>query len=194
MDSFFTQRVKVNIENNNINRFKFFEKICKNKKVLHIGFVDYPITNADQNMHIILDKVCTELVGIDPNISHFKDLSKNLKNKRMYATCQEISEEYFDLVIVPEVIEHVDNVKDFLEEISELNFGHIYITAPDAFLLRNNVTYNRATGEVTEIVHPDHNCWFSPYTLKNVVDKYTNLNVEQMLYVGNNSIVGVFKK
>ena len=194
MSNYFTQKIKVSTIFNTINRFEYFKQICRDKKVLHVGFVDYPITNKNQNMHLMIDSVVEELVGVDPNFEHFEEFKNILINKRMYKTLMEVQSEHFDIVIVPEVIEHVGNMQEFIENLSKLNFNKMYITAPDAFLLSRNVSYDKANSMVTEVVHPDHNCWFSPYTLKNIVLKYSDLKLDEMFYVGGNSIVGVFEK
>jgi len=158
-----------------------------------VGFVDYPITDPKINMHLIVDKVASSLVGVDPQVRHFKAFKPLLKNKEMYSSLDQVEDKHFDLVIVPEVIEHVGNVQQFLEELDGLSFGDLVITAPDAFLLHKNFSYDHVTEIVSEVVHPDHNCWYSPYTLNNVVRKYTSFDLKEMLYI-KNSIAGVYTK
>jgi hypothetical protein len=35
------------------------------------------------------------------------------------------------------------------------------------------------------VVHPDHNCWFTPYTLRNLVTKYTTWAVMDTVWFFN---------
>jgi len=39
-------------------------------------------------------------------------------------------------------------------------------------------------------VHPDHNCWFSSYTLKNCITKFTDWQVTESYLLNNQSMVG----
>lgn len=185
--------MKVSNKYSNIDRFKFFAELCKGKNVLHIGFVDWPITNRNQNMHLQIDKVAKDLVGIDPNISAFDEYKSLLVHQEMYSGYEAVRGRHFELVIVPEVIEHVGNVQEFLSDIDGLTFDSLYITAPDAMLLKNNFSYNPLKEDYTETVHPDHNCWYTPYTLKNTVQKYTNLSVNDLYYLGESSIMAVVR-
>ena len=43
--------------------------------------------------------------------------------------------------------------------------------------------------EFVEIVHPDHNCWYSPYTLKNQIEKYSNLKVTKVVLMEDDKMI-----
>lgn len=192
--SYFEQKLTLDTSKSNWDRFKYFTEISKNKSVLHVGFVDYPITDASKNMHLMIDKVCKSMVGVDPNYETYASVKPQLKNQEMYGSLDQVSSQHFDIVIVPEVIEHVGNVQAFLEELGSLSFGRMYISAPNAFELKGNGRFNSVTGIWTENVHPDHNCWFSPYTLNNTVTKYTDLRNVSILKLKWGSVVGIYEK
>jgi hypothetical protein len=42
-----------------------------------------------------------------------------------------------------------------------------------------------------ETVHPDHNCWYTPYTLKNVINKYSKTRQVTSMHWVFGSIVAV---
>jgi len=41
------------------------------------------------------------------------------------------------------------------------------------------------------VVHPDHNCWYTPYTLSNVLRKFTPWAVEGMWFFNRMSLLVV---
>jgi len=192
--SYFEQKLQLDVSKQTQDRFRYFTDICKEKSVLHVGFVDYPITDPKMNMHLMVDKVCQSLVGIDPNYETYKDVKPLLKHPEMYGDYSNVATRKFDIVIVPEVIEHVGNVEDFLKQLNSLQFDKLYISAPNAFECTQNGRYNHTTGQWTENIHPDHNYWFSPYTLNNTVLKYTNLKNENLVKLKWGSVVGVYVK
>ena len=89
---------------------------------------------------------------------------------------------------MPEVIEHVDNVALFLQQLDQVK-GKLIITAPCAYKLSGN--FREENGLYIETVHPDHNCWYSPYTLKNVINKYSKTRQVTSMHWAVGSIVAV---
>jgi Glycosyltransferase sugar-binding region containing DXD motif len=190
---YFVHRLLVN-EQRQLNRLAFFAPLLKGAKVLHVGFVDYPITTFPGNLHADLSQVTKEIVGYDVNRLGADIIQAHMpeNQRRMYFNFQEIQDEVFDWVLVPEVLEHVDNMKDFLTQISSVKAKRFAFSVPDAFALPH--FYQKTSPkEAYEVVHPDHNCWFSPYTLTNVIQKYTKLKVRALHRI-NISIVALCEK
>ncbi|AMC10152.1 hypothetical protein Lupro_02310 [Lutibacter profundi] len=104
--------------------------------------------------------------------------SKNNLHIKLANVCKSI--DGFD--VDKEGIEHVDNVADFLKFISKIDATKFYITAPNCFSKSRIKNYHVEKNEFIEVVHPDHNCWYSPYTLKNQIEKYSTLEVK-MVYL-----------
>ncbi|MGF6904349.1 hypothetical protein P3T22_005638 [Paraburkholderia sp. GAS348] len=95
----------------------------------------------------------------------------------------------------PEVIEHVGNVATFLEQIDRIDFGTVVITVPDAVqCYPRHFDFADRDDTFVEIVHPDHNYWFTPYTLLNVVRKYTSWHVRGMYFFNNISLLMIASK
>jgi hypothetical protein len=185
-DKYFVQNIRVQ-NNNNVDRIQFFINIVKGKKVLHIGFVDYPITNLNNNLHLNLSPHCSRLDGYDINYKLEKELV--VSNGKNYTCWDELPNDY-DVILIPEVLEHVDNVGLFLKQVSAKN-GLMVITAPDAFLHSNRYQVLNPQGDALEVVHPDHNYYYSPYTLKNVIEKYSIKRVRTLHRIYNHSIVAI---
>ena len=188
--NYFIQTLKV-IDSKKVDRFSFLLNFVKNKKILHVGFIDYPITNIEDNLHLKLSQFCLEIDGIDPNLNFEIKKILTVNNGNLYSRWEEIKDCY-DVIIVPEVIEHVDNVRNFLEILDNFS-GTLIITAPDAYLLKNNFQETTKENNFQEIVHPDHNYWFTPYTVYNVINKYSkNRKVVELHWI-KGSIAAVCK-
>lgn len=172
-------------DSNHMTRYEFLVPFTKDKKVLHVGFVDYPITDVTNNLHIKLSEHCARLDGYDPNYGPESKIL-DVKNGQNYNDWNNVPDDY-DLILVPEVIEHVGNVELFLNQISSKK-GTLIVTAPDAFLLYNNF---KRSNIFTEVVHPDHNFYFSPYTLNNTINKYSEKKVKSLHWVDYHSICAI---
>lgn len=186
--NYFKQEVKVGNELIGVNRFDVFSHICKGKSVLHVGCIDYPIQNIKESLHIFLDGVCSSLDGFDIHSEVFSEFSPHLSGE-LFCNWSDVTASY-DILLVPEVLEHVDNVKDFLEKLNGLDVKKIVLTVPDAYqCYMKHFSYNEKNQIFTEIVHPDHNSWYTPYTISNVISKYTNWEVDGIWFFNKISLL-----
>ena len=73
----------------------------------------------------------------------------------------------FDLVLAPEVLEHVDNSGLFLGNLHALldEGGELLVSVPNAFRVETLLGLLRGQ----ERVHPDHIYWFSYHTVTNLL-------------------------
>jgi hypothetical protein len=169
-------------------RLNLFEFYCKNKKILHVGCTDYPIFDPKDNLHITLNKLTSDIHGLDLDTEGIRVL-KQYVDKPYFSFFVEVTESY-DVCLIPEVIEHVDNFSLFLKDIEKVDAKLFIITAPNAFakrhIKRNFLKHNQLS---IEINHPDHNCWFSPFTLKNVIEKYSRLRVQKIFLTNKQRMV-----
>lgn len=176
-DSYWVQKIPVD---KIPNRILYFEEHCRNKKVLHFGCTDWPIFDPKSNLHIKLSK-CTKLLhGFDIDLVGIENLKKYV-DQAYFSNFSEVNNFEYDVCLVPETIEHVDNVKDFLVGLSTVNAKIFLITAPNCFAPEHMSRNSNEPNEFVEIIHPDHNCWYSPYTLKNQIEKYSNLKVTNVV-------------
>lgn len=186
---YFTQRLAVSDEFATRSRMEVFRKLCEGKRVLHVGCVDWPITDVRNSLHIQLDPVCAVLDGYDTHAEVFDTIRPHVRG-RLFCNWADVTDAY-DVVLVPEVLEHVSNVQVFLGQLSALQASTFVLTVPDAFRCRSHFNYDAETGIFTERVHPDHNCWYSPYTLKNVLAKYTDWKLRGLWFFNRISLLAI---
>jgi 2-polyprenyl-3-methyl-5-hydroxy-6-metoxy-1,4-benzoquinol methylase len=185
VNKFFVQKMNIKLFN---NRIDFFIENCKDKSVLHFGCTDWPIFNPNNNLHISLSKHTTSIDGFDIDIEGIENLKKYV-NQNYFSDYSKVYEQKYDICLVPETIEHVGNVEDFLNKISKINASKFLITAPNCFSKERLKNYYKKNKLFIEVVHPDHNCWYSPYTLKNQIEKYSTLKVMQIYLLENESMI-----
>jgi len=184
LDSYWIQNIKVNrVE----ERLDVFKPYLENKKVLHIGCSDYPIFKPETNLHLAIKNMTSELHGMDVDKQGIEELRKHY-DSIYYTNLLDSKDNVYDTILVPETIEHVENIGFFLKEINSLKADNYIITAPNCFNDFFPNQFDSSTNIFTEAIHPDHNCWFSPYTLKNVIQKYTNLKVRE-IYLCNKDLM-----
>ena len=51
------QRLTVNTSYKSQNRLEFYQPILTGKKVLHVGFVDWPKTRPSKNFHLLIAQI-----------------------------------------------------------------------------------------------------------------------------------------
>lgn len=160
------------------SRKGFTTEYCRGKRVLHIGCVDAGMMalriKQDNYLHRHIAEVAVEVIGADIDQDgldlltnegyevHKLDLESDLE------LLTELGKRV-DVIVIPEVIEHLNNVGRALENLRASGFdGDILISTPNAYSWRAI----HAIGERTELVHPDHNYWFSPSTLRVLLAKH----------------------
>lgn len=174
----FVQRVHVDNGLARLSRFDVFKHLCGGKRVLHIGCADWPITNPATSLHLALEPVCVQLDGFDVHEEALAQLAPLTKGW-LFSNFAEITDPY-DIVLVPEVMEHVPNVSIFLAQLEELDASCYFMSVPDAFQCRSrHFDYLPQSQTFVEVVHPDHNVWYTPYTFMNTIKKYTRFNVDR---------------
>lgn len=182
---YFTQKVPITVIP---DRMELLDSLCRGKKVLHVGCTDHPVFDPATNLHIHLGGICRELDGLDVDLAGIEVLRRHVPG-RYFSDPEQVSQAY-DVLLVPETIEHVDNVRQFLESLTRIPFKQCLITAPNAFLPDDNGNGWSGPGEYVEYVHPDHNCWFSPHTLRRCIKKFTGWEIEETFLLGNQTQVG----
>jgi hypothetical protein len=149
---------------------------CKDKKVLHLGFLDHiPLIEKkikeDRWLHNKLTKHSSTCIGIDIDKYGVDLVRDKFGVNNIY--CVDIQKEKipdkiaqinFDILLISDVIEHIGDPLTFLRDIKKVFHGKvnsIILTTPNAFRLENfiNALKNQ------EIINTDHKFWFSQYTL-----------------------------
>lgn len=189
---YFVQRIPVSRNLMGHPRVQVLQEMCRGKRVLHVGCVDWPITDLNRSLHLQLDQVC-QLDGFDIHDEAFPHMLPHLKG-RLFSSWDQVTDDY-DLVLVPEVLEHVPDVKGFLEQLDRIGAREYVITVPDAFsCFARHFDYQAGADTFVEVVHPDHNCWYTPYTLANVIHKYTTLDLQGIWFFNNISLLAIARR
>lgn len=163
-------------------------EIAQGRRVIHLGFVDYPILAERLHdgswLHARLATVAGSLVGLDISADGvrrarelgFTAYAVDLQDR---ALVEQLRLEPADVVVAGELIEHVSAAGPFLEAIAPLvaEDGVLVITTPNGLRPLNTAAALRGF----ELVHPDHVAWYTPYTLKNVVER-CGLEVVELSY------------
>ena len=176
---------KIEIENVVGPRFEVIESMCRDRKVLHVGCADSQFYSEKNNLHLYLSKTCKELHGMDIDNELLKEMYKVYPGT-YFNNLNEITDKY-NLILVPEVLEHVLNVNEFLSQIFKLKSKLYFITAPNCQTYANEMIVT--DDHSIEIIHPDHKYWFSPYTLYNCLKPFINDRMVKMYYLEKKSIV-----
>lgn len=181
--SFYEQVVKYTEVN---GRREFLSGLCAHKTTLHIGCADWPVFHPQSNLHIYLYQGNNMVEGFDPDIETIQKM-KDLPELQGAALYTSLPNKTYEVLLIPETIEHVGNAQDFLTGLIPLttNSTQIIVTAPNAFCdtwIKGNVDSGT---EFQEGVHPDHKCWYSLYTLPNLIlSAYKGKRKVELLDIG----------
>jgi hypothetical protein len=171
--------VKCYSEKYTVSRIELLESLARNRKVIHVGCADHiPLVKEKMDkgawLHGCLKKVAERIIGLDIDSSAIEVL-RNMGITDIYPSnimnepvIEEISGTHWDIIIVGEVIEHVNNPIEFLKSIKE-KYGfcvdELVVTTPNAFRLNNLIN----TLKNNEYINSDHRYWFTPYTLGKLI-------------------------
>lgn len=186
MSTFFKQETKIKVCDKRLNLFK---RLLTGRRVLHVGCTDYPIFDPLTNLHLELAKVTSQLDGCDKDVEGIEQLKKYYDG--IYFTSLSNVNGSYDYVLVPEVIEHIGNVEEFLKNLSRIDTKYFIITSPNAFFVNRDNEFYMKDNVFYEEVHPDHNCWYSPYTLTNCIKKYTSWSIQRVYLLEKMTMVAV---
>jgi hypothetical protein len=144
------------------SRNDLLQELALDKKVLHYGCADHVALilskrAAGTYLHDLLHAKAETLVGVDLNVEALNEMKK-LDIDNLYHP-DDLPHVKFDIVMIPDVIEHVSDVGTFLSNLRKIDAKHFVFTTPNAYRIRNRLSFR------TELINTDHKYWFSPYTL-----------------------------
>jgi len=159
-------------------------KFCDKKSVIHVGCSDSPFTELRLRqgtlLHQQLIPVVSRLLGVDIDTrglnilreaigGEYSDIDIQRYSKVKDITLQQVFGFTPDVILLGDVIEHLNNPREILMALANLTRGsdtRILITTPNSPAIRN--TINTALGY--ELMHPEHLLIHSPTTLRTVLD------------------------
>lgn len=155
------------------------------RNVLHVGvggavnsdaITDrFLATDLTESVHGQLSKVAAEMIGLDVNKRAIEAMQEKVPGRYVVGDisdpdlCNTIQER-FDLILFLEVIQDIGSVDSALENVKRLlnPGGELIISACNAFsldrILKMFFRY--------ESVYPDHLCYYSYMTLKNLLRRH----------------------
>jgi 2-polyprenyl-3-methyl-5-hydroxy-6-metoxy-1,4-benzoquinol methylase len=182
------------------NRIDLIEKITSGKRVMHIGCVDHDEKTIEHKrernkwLHERVDRVADKCLGVDINengIDYMRDdlgYTDVMCVDVLESESPELVSEKWDYILLPEVVEHLDNPVQFLSKLHDKykkNADSLLITVPAAFTKKNIKHAVRGV----EIINSDHRFWFTPYTISKIATN-AGFKIEKILMVTG----GVIKK
>ncbi len=164
---------------NLFNRVDFILDQCSKKKVLHVGFTDYPYTEQKIKdgalLHTQLQKVTTQLAGVDVDENAIRQYISITNDERVFlgdvtmAYPEEAKAFKPELILISEVLEHLKDPYKAMD-ILYRNFPagtQVLITVPNY----TSMDGLSASLNQTESIHPHHYWYFSPFTLRQLLDE-----------------------
>jgi 2-polyprenyl-3-methyl-5-hydroxy-6-metoxy-1,4-benzoquinol methylase len=171
------------------NRKDYLVGYCKSKSVIHLGCVGSGSVEErfrdGSHLHLRLSRVTSSLVGVDINAQGIAAMKRAGFDKCLVKDVERdgIDPElitHMDVILVPEVLEHLSNPGHFLDHLKRLNYpGDIVFSVPNAFSYRTHTYIKKMR---VEFVHPDHHFYFSPTTLRTFFKKHGFSTISQVLY------------
>jgi 2-polyprenyl-3-methyl-5-hydroxy-6-metoxy-1,4-benzoquinol methylase len=171
----------------------FLLAACAGKTVLHVGCVDSGLLRErlakGELLHQRLGVVADELWGTDVDVEGVRFLREQGMERVLPIDLSTeppgsvLSAVTFDVIVLAEVLEHLNDPGTMLERIREMmrpgGQTRLIVSVPNAFSLTN--LFSLARGK--ESVHPDHNYYFSRTTLRTLLAKNGLRVLEEYVYV-----------
>lgn len=174
-------------------RLSLFRSMLVNKNILHVGCTDWPFEKRKEEfLHFQLSGFVRKLDCLDTDVMGLKRMSTLVKGN-YYSDALEVQRNNYDVIIVPETIEHVPNIAYFVQSLEKLHFNEIFISCPNIAVSPKFEWHFKfiSSTKIEENIHPDHKIWCSPYTLVNIVEQYTNLEITNVWLLENNAQVAI---
>jgi len=165
-----------------MSRKEIIINIIKKKKVINLGCCDHinVIKDKIKNntwMHKLITENSKYCLGIDIDQEAINYVKMEFRYENIIygditgpEKISEIEGKKFDIMVMGEILEHVDDPVFFLRQIRKNyknNISQILITVPNAFSYRNL----KSLKENVEVINSDHRYWFTPYTLAKIVTR-----------------------
>jgi len=184
------------VERSPVMREERIVELCRGRRVAHFGFADAPFTaekaRAGELLHQRIDEVAESVYGLDVDeaaIEIYREVTGDERNGvldvQVRAPLYPELEDSFDVVVFGETLEHLKNPGIALENLHalcEANPGcELCVTVPNAFSVMSFI----AATNGNELVHPDHYSYYSPVTLRNLLQAHGFGDVQISLYSYN---------
>lgn len=172
-------------------RLEAIEALCRNKKVLNLGFLQHADweqkVDSDLWLHGRLEKVASQVLGLDYLAEEVKKYNHVYGTNNKVADVTNLSDldldAVFDVIVCGELIEHIDNpglmlagLKRFMNKDTLL-----VITTPNPWAARWVKMANQGY-EGSRFLNSEHVCWYSFHTLRQLLERHCYQEVDYGYY------------
>jgi hypothetical protein len=166
-------------------RDTYLIRLAADLDVIHIGCTDWPFTRVNKEngslLHLKLEKICGTLIGVDIDLVGLKYLETLIPGRYLHADLlgDNISSAFLqsnvDLILVPDVLEHVPNQRDFLKGCLDLAKS---LNAELVFTTPNQYSIKAILGILVglDFTHSDHRVVHNRVTLET---SFADLGISQ---------------
>jgi len=160
------------------DRITYILEACRGRQVLHLGCTDWPYTEKKLStgtlLHARINSVAASLVGVDADrdgVACFMKIGfpetylENVENFSEPRVCQR----KYEVIVAGEIVEHLENPGLFLRSVQKMMTPttELIVTTINAYCFFRIVYYFLGK----ELVHEDHNYYFSPTVLKKLITR-----------------------
>lgn len=161
------------------NREAFLVNLCRGKSILHLGCADAIHLNehmqSETHLHDKLSKVAKSLYGVDIDENAISKLAalgfENLYVGDVESLNLQLPQRYFDIILVGELIEHLNCPGAFLKSIKRFMARDttLIITTPNVLSLK---LWLHAFLFGRQRIHPDHTLGFTFSLLETLLERH----------------------
>ena len=175
-----------------VDRDAYILSLCEGAKVLHLGCTDSPVYEsqwaAGRLLHPQLFSITTALCGVDIDEQALAWMKERFEGDYVAANIESdafvsaFQARDFDVILLPDVLEHTNNPYNVLANIRRAagDGACILVSVPNAYSLKGVL---RAALR-REVIHPDHVAFHSLYTLTNLLARSGWQVTESFSYLG----------
>lgn len=180
---------------NKVYRKDEIVKLCKDKSVLHLGFIQHDLYEqkilGNDWLHSKIANVAATLVGFDYLADNVEKIRQKYGYECYFANVMELEnvelKQKFDVIVCGELIEHIENPGLMLDGIKRFMHSDsiVIITSPNPWskhrikLIQSGILENKW-------LNKEHVCWYSFETLKQLLERKGFQEVNYTYYYSEN--------
>jgi hypothetical protein len=175
------------------DKSKYLLAISLGKRIVHLGCTDWPNQIeqiANENLlHTKLLDVAQATLGIDVDADGINHLKKLYKEEGFVcgdvSTSEQVQQAIIDfkpdIILIPDVLEHIENSRDFLlgvEKVISRTHSIGVFTTPNAFAIKTFIPVFLGI----DFTHPDHCSIHNEFTITHAMND-ANLEISKIGYL-----------